>query len=300
MKPAPLPMMVIAGYLGAGKTSLINRLLAEDHGQRILVMVNDFGAINIDEQLLQSRNDDTITLTNGCVCCTMGADLFMAIGDVLDREPCPDALVIEASGIADPKRIAQVALAEPDLRYGGILTVVDAQAFEGLAQDALIGPQILDQVVCADLVAVSKTNLELPHLERRLTSISTAPKVYLDQLDHVSPLILDHKEPHAPKHAHPSHPQYCTWSYQGPARLGRMEIETLVKSRPKGAFRVKGFIQDHQSKTWEVHAVGAQLSVTPAVSQTETKLVILGAQDHLQNAALDAWWQIACAPIKEG
>ena len=78
-----LPLTVIGGYLGAGKTTLINRVLAGDHGLRLMVMVNDFGAINIDAELLASATEDRMELTNGCVCCTMGADLFLAIGDVL-------------------------------------------------------------------------------------------------------------------------------------------------------------------------------------------------------------------------
>ncbi|MEY8840033.1 GTP-binding protein, partial [Cribrihabitans sp. XS_ASV171] len=122
-----LPLTVVSGYLGAGKTTLINRLLAEDHGLRLLVMVNDFGAINIDAALIAAQGDDTIALTNGCVCCTMGADLFMALGDALDRRPRPDHLVIEASGIADPAAIANAAKAEPELSYAGIVTLVDGE-----------------------------------------------------------------------------------------------------------------------------------------------------------------------------
>ena len=105
-----LPLTVLGGYLGAGKTTLLNRLLSEDHGQRILVMVNDFGAINIDASLIAAASSDTLTLSNGCVCCTMGADLFMAMGDALDRRPRPDHLVIEASGVADPAKIADIRI----------------------------------------------------------------------------------------------------------------------------------------------------------------------------------------------
>ena len=133
-----LPLTVIGGYLGAGKTTLINRLLAEDHGARVMVMVNDFGAVNIDAALLKSAGSDTLELTNGCVCCTMGADLYMALGRALDREPRPDHLVIEASGIADPKKIANAARAEPEMEYGGIALVVDGENFTALASDALI------------------------------------------------------------------------------------------------------------------------------------------------------------------
>ena len=141
-----LPLTVIGGYLGAGKTTLINRVLAGDHGLRLMVMVNDFGAINIDAQLLASATDDRMELTNGCVCCTMGADLFLAIGDVLDRPEHPDHLLIEASGIADPAKIAQVAKAEPDLTYGGIVTVVDGLNIAALLADTQIAPQIETQI----------------------------------------------------------------------------------------------------------------------------------------------------------
>ena len=141
-----LPLTVIAGYLGAGKTTLINRLLAEPHGARLMVLVNDFGAINIDAELLESADEDTLTLSNGCVCCTIGGDLFMAIGDALDRVPRPDHLVIEASGVAQPAKIANAALAERELLYSGIVTVVDALNYPALARDSLVGEQVKTQV----------------------------------------------------------------------------------------------------------------------------------------------------------
>ena len=152
----PLPLSVIGGFLGAGKTTLINRLLTADHGLRLAVLVNDFGAINIDASLLKSARKDTIELTNGCVCCTMSGDLFYAIGDMLDRTPRPDHVIVEASGIADPARIAAVALAERDLRYAGIVTVVDALNFPRYLADPRIADQVRAQITCADLLAVSK------------------------------------------------------------------------------------------------------------------------------------------------
>ena len=130
MSMAPLPMIVISGYLGAGKTTLINRLLRAARGQRIMVLVNDFGAINIDADLLQRAAEDTLTLTNGCICCTMGADLFLALGDALDRRPRPDLLVIEASGVAHPRNIAEAAKAEPDRFCRKIFLFSDLQPID--------------------------------------------------------------------------------------------------------------------------------------------------------------------------
>ncbi|NBR90236.1 MAG: GTP-binding protein, partial [Rhodobacteraceae bacterium] len=173
-----LPLTVLGGYLGAGKTTLLNRLLAEDHGQRIMVMVNDFGAINIDASLITAADGDTLTLSNGCVCCTMGSDLFMAMGDALDRRPRPDHLVIEASGVADPAKIADAARTEPEMSYGGIAVVVDAENWPALADDPLIGAQLQDQVRVADMLLISKAENGIPAvLAQRLKSLSPAPQI---------------------------------------------------------------------------------------------------------------------------
>ena len=141
-----LPLTILSGYLGAGKTTLINRLLAEDHGLNLMVIVNDFGSVNIDAALIAEATDQTIALTNGCVCCSMEADLFMALNAALDRDPRPDHLIVEASGIADPAAIAAAAIAEPEIGYGGILTLVDALNIDAQLADPELAPQITQQI----------------------------------------------------------------------------------------------------------------------------------------------------------
>lgn len=279
-----LPLTVIGGYLGAGKTTLINRLLAEDHGLRLLVMVNDFGAINIDAGLLASASEDTLELSNGCVCCTMGADLFLAVGDVLDRSPRPDHLIIEASGIADPAKVAQVAKAEPDLAYGGIVTVVDALAYDGLARDPQIGAQVRGQVDAADLLLVSKADAGAwPQALGR-------EALNLDDLDVVAPLICGLRPAEVPA-AGAAHADYVSWSDPAPRAMARTEVEALLAARPAGLTRIKGVVPGGDGGGgWELHGVGASWSVKPRVAGTPVGVVGIGLKGRITREQIAAWW----------
>ena len=280
-------MTVIAGYLGAGKTTLINRLLSEDHGLKLFVMVNDFGAINIDADLLISAEEDTLTLSNGCVCCTMGADLFMAIGDVLDRNPRPDHLIIEASGIADPIKIANAAKAEPELNYSGILTVVDGQTLTTLTSDQLIGPQIQDQIRAADVLAISKVT-EMPDL---LDTLSSAPKVITNKLQRVSPLIC---EPHMINPFAKStmaHPAYVSRSYSGNCAMTEDQLDCFLADRPEGIFRIKGFIADQSGGGWNIQIVGDQIEKQHSDTNRETRMVAIGLSELIDIERFDHWWE---------
>ena len=298
-----LPMTVIGGYLGAGKTTLINRLLSAPHGQRLMVLVNDFGAINIDAELLHSADEDTLTLTNGCVCCTMGADLFMAIADVLDRDPRPDHLIVEASGIADPQKIANAAVAEPEMRFGGIVTVVDAGSYQSLSSDTLIGRQIRDQVACADLVLVSKTE-EIPAaVALGLAADSRSAPVLLSDADHVAELLLLQPDPASkPQRGARAHPDYMHWHHSADIVLSREELARIVEARPPGLFRIKGFVRGRPGRGWLIQVVGQDVSITPADVPGDTHLVGIGLSAQVRVQDCEAWWQgaeqLSAAPAK--
>jgi G3E family GTPase len=286
---ARLPLTVIGGYLGAGKTTLINRLLAAPHGRRLMVLVNDFGAINIDAALLESAEEDTLTLTNGCVCCSMGGDLFLAMADVLERVPRPDHLLIEASGVADPQKIANAALAEPETRYGGIVTVADGQNFLALQEDAQIGGQIRDQVACADLICVSKAEAAEPLLAAVRAVNPRAPLLGGDVAEVLSLLVADGA---AEGQAAPApHPDYARWSHQGPEEFTAEALRAQLRRRPPGLIRVKGFARGRGGAGWLVQVGGKDINVTPAAQPEATQLVAIGLAGLAGQAACDHWWR---------
>ena len=281
-----IPLTVIGGYLGAGKTTLINQILREPQGKRYLVMVNDFGAINVDASLLVSADEDTIQLSNGCVCCTMGADLFLAIGDVLDGDMRPDHIVIEASGIADPAKIANVAVAEPDLVYQGIITVVDGANILDQLVDRFVGDQVRDQIRVADLIYVSKTELN-DHLSMQLATISKAPILKSDAA--TIEMLLSPSTPKAPDQIEAPHAAYTKWFAEADVEFNRNTLIYALQDRPKGVFRMKGFVRA-ETRMLSVHVVGAHIDVTTFPNDVETGLVAIGLASEMNPQDLDTWW----------
>lgn len=163
MRRPDIPLTVLGGFLGAGKTSLLNHLLRTQQGERVLVMVNDFGAINIDAELIAKAApgmpEGIVSLTNGCVCCSVGGDLMQAFLTVLKLPEPPGRIVVEASGVGDPARIAQLGRAGGGFRSEGVVTVADAEAVRRLAGDRYVGDTVRAQLRAADLVLLNKADL---------------------------------------------------------------------------------------------------------------------------------------------
>ncbi|MBA4491658.1 GTP-binding protein [Paracoccus sp. S1E-3] len=155
---AALPVNLLCGYLGAGKTTLLNRLLEQDD-QRILVMVNDFGDIAVDATMIAGRSAETIQLSNGCICCSMGGGLFEAFERALALREHVDRLVIEASGVAEPDRLANFARAEPDLDCRAVIAVVDPPSLADRLADPKIGKVVERQIAGADAVFLSRADV---------------------------------------------------------------------------------------------------------------------------------------------
>jgi G3E family GTPase len=168
----PVPILLVTGFLGAGKTTLVNRILQQADGRRIAAVVNDFGAINIDAELIAGAEDGVVSLANGCICCSLEGDLLRTLASLLRRTPRPEAIVIETSGVADPNDIIR-NLMDPviwrEAPLETVLCVVDAAAPEAQLDD----PLFLSQLRAADLFAVSKGDLiDRASLDQRCRSLS--------------------------------------------------------------------------------------------------------------------------------
>ncbi|MCY4300354.1 MAG: GTP-binding protein [Aestuariivita sp.] len=282
-----LPLSVISGYLGAGKTTLINRLLAEDHGLRLLVMVNDFGAINVDEALIALASEDVIALTNGCVCCSMGADLYLALGDVLKRDDRPDHIVIEASGVADPAAIANAAIAEPQLSYAGIITLVDGLNAASLLADSQVAPQVAQQMRVADLLLLTKTTDLPPALQQALAAHGIGHPQLVSPSSPLAPLLFGVLPLPGTLDASP-HPSYVHWSSKDPGPMSRADLLDRLMARPHDLYRLKGFVPSSEGML-EVHVVGNHHDIRSS-QNTTPGLVGLAVQGRLTSQQIDDWW----------
>jgi G3E family GTPase len=155
-----LPVCVVTGFLGAGKTSLLNHFMSSDHGLRVGVIVNDFGAIDIDSQLVENMTEDTVSLRNGCICCSIQDDFFDAVLKLVQRKKPPEVLVIETSGVSDPRTVV-VTLTAPSLsqfiRVDSVISVVDCDSFDDLGEDE--SRLAAAQIGMADLVVFNKIDL---------------------------------------------------------------------------------------------------------------------------------------------
>lgn len=280
------PLTVISGYLGAGKTTLINKLVAQDHGLNLLVIVNDFGAINIDAELIARADGEQIALTNGCVCCSMDQDLVRALQDALARQPRPDHILVEASGIADPASIAQIAGQEGDLGYPTIVTLVDAENAPALLADELAAPQLKQQITAADLVLLTKTDDPDPALLATLQEAGARPPLTPDDTP-LAELLFD-VVPLPRGRTVTAHPSYATWQHDSDIVLDRRALGDKLEARPEGLYRLKGFVQT-SGGGYELHVVGQNVEARRAETD-RTTLVGLGLLDRITRDEIEAWW----------
>ncbi len=178
-----IPVTVLTGYLGAGKTTLLNRILSENHGKRYAVIVNEFGEIGIDNDLVIGADEEVFEMNNGCVCCTVRGDLVRIMEGLMKRRGKFDAIILETTGLADPAPVAQTFFVDEDVqtkaRLDAVVTVADAKWLSERLKDA---PEAKNQIAFADVIVLNKTDLvsrpELAEVEARIRGINPYAKLH--------------------------------------------------------------------------------------------------------------------------
>ena len=171
------PVTVLTGYLGAGKTTLLNRILSENHGQKYAVIVNEFGEIGIDNDLIVGADEEVFEMNNGCVCCTVRGDLIRILSGLMKRKGKFDAIIVETTGLADPGPVAQTFFVDEEIKartyLDSVTTLVDARHFEQALKD---GKEAKEQIAFADHIILNKTDLvseeKLDEIEARLKGLN--------------------------------------------------------------------------------------------------------------------------------
>ncbi|MCB1000220.1 MAG: GTP-binding protein [Acidimicrobiales bacterium] len=287
MSSAPIPVTVIGGYLGAGKTTLVNRLLAGATGERIAVLVNDFGSVSIDASLIASSDGDTIRLANGCVCCSLAGGFVEAMTRVAEFDPRPDRLVVEASGVADPAAVAQYAHL-PGFGLDAVVVLADAETVRRRADDALVGAHVRRQLAGADLVVLNKADLVDPATLERVcdwarTQADGVPIVAA--VEAVVPLaLLLGTAPRSATREAPraeAHVDHATVTITGRTAVMRRALDDALAALPDGVVRVKGFVEltDPDGTRVLVQRVGARMRIVPFDRDPDSppvQLVVIG------------------------
>jgi G3E family GTPase len=299
-----IPLTVIGGYLGSGKTTLLNALLRQPHGKRFALLVNDFGSINIDAELIENQDGDTINLANGCICCSLALGFVVALNTVLAYQPQPDQVLIEASGVANPGKIANYGNT-PGFTLQAILVVVDAETIRAKSRDKYVGNTVVQQLKEADLLILNKIDLVSPEQKQAvliwLAEIAPQSRLVEAQFGVVPFQILLGIESGQglviSENAHDDpvdDAAYRSLSYISHEPLNRPQFERFLAELPEYILRAKGILHlaDQPDRQMVFQLVGRRWEIKPGQpwgdQPPQSRLVWIGLKDQFDAEALSA------------
>ncbi len=294
----PLPVTLVGGFLGAGKTTLVNHLLRHSGGRRIGVVVNDFGSINIDADLIVGVDDQVMRLSNGCICCSMRSGVIDTMMRLSERSDDLDHVLVEASGASDPGALVEAFRELQGLgaiRFDGLVTVVDADQVR--FGDDEVGRLMRRQVQGADLVIVNKIDLvsEPSRVKEAIRDVEPEARLVESTFGRVPLDVLLGLPPRAVRARGPAeHPDFRTFTWVHAAPVAFKPMFDGILSFPPSVLRAKGFLNLAERPQQKVvaHLVGRRLYAQPIGTwdgeTPESRLVVIGTFDEAEQASLTA------------
>lgn len=287
-----LPVTVIGGYLGAGKTTLVNHLLRHNEGLRLAVLVNEFGDLSIDADLIEAEEDGLISISGGCVCCAFGSDLIGALEDILAMRPRPDHVLIEASGVALPASIATTVNMIKGLRGDAVLVLADAEQIRANAAHKYLADTIERQLKQADILLLTKTDLVEAAQVQEITGWLRAkvPSTRILEVQQgrvpVSAVLgaLPLPTRHAPGQSDGAHGLFASTVLEPADPVDAAAMARALAEDP-GVIRAKGFVRTLEGLAL-IHVVGHRHTVETVQGNHPLGVVCIGPKDLFDGARL--------------
>lgn len=299
MSRVRLPVTVIGGYLGTGKTTLVNHLLRAADGRRLAVLVNDFGATPIDRDLIVSGSGDTLEISGGCVCCSYGSDLMEILMTLPQQRPEIERVVLEASGVALPGMVANAVTLLDPYRIDGIVVTADAETVRVRADDPYLGDTILRQLAAADLIVLNRCDL-VDEASREATLAwlaGTAPAARAVPATRavIAPdLLLGLRDDAMPRASMALGAPDAATLYESldlalPPGVDLDRLGASLAATSTGVLRAKGIARSADGRLVALHVVGQRLAIDAAPANAAPgRLVVIGLRGRLDRRAIEA------------
>ena len=284
------PVTIIGGYLGSGKTTLVNHLLRNADGKRLAILVNEFGELQIDADLIEAEDDDIISLAGGCVCCSYGNDLIAAMIDMSKMDPRPDHIVLEASGVALPTAIANSLSLMVDFSVDGVVVLADAETIMKRSKDKYMSDTVLRQLEDADIILLNKIDVISSETRKKtlnwLDELTARTPVIETSRSAVPPAVIlrdyDRSESSNGNIAHHANNHFSTDLVLPKDAVDPVQFAEKLIQENYGLVRAKGFVKSIDGTMQTIQIVGKRVEITQAPNEAETGVVTISIERFVE------------------